>query len=194
MRSCLNDLTTRAFQLGGLLLQSSEVRASWKFFEPTIRMKFQARREGKISTRRMPETGAYGCTIRTRCLSIFRVLRVGQFMRRKTRFAEDSQARTEQGAWGCTRHSHGRTEFSALNNHMMRTASQSRPRGEADPGFRCAHPRYGFERQIAHSAGTGSRSRRMFRARPARNVPPSEIQRAQGMPGACCTGSLACEV
>src|SRR5258708_11575506 len=78
MRSCLNDLTTRAFQLGGLLLQSSEVRASWKFFEPTIGMKFQAWRKGKISTRRMPETGAYGGTIRTRCLSRFRVLRVGQ--------------------------------------------------------------------------------------------------------------------
>jgi hypothetical protein len=38
-----------------------------------------------------------------------------------------------------------------------------------------------------------SRSRRTFRARFAKNVPPSEIQRAQGMPGARCTRSLACE-
>jgi len=32
-----------------------------------------------------------------------------------------------------------------------------------------------------------------FRAMFARNVPPSEIQRAQGMPGARCARSLVCE-
>src|SRR5712671_2289860 len=41
---------------------------------------------------------------------------------------------------------------------------------------------------------TASRSRRRLRARFARNVPPSEIQRAQGMPGAQCARSLACEI
>jgi hypothetical protein len=41
---------------------------------------------------------------------------------------------------------------------------------------------------------TASRSRRRLRARFAKNVPPSEIQRAQGMPGARCTRSLACKI
>jgi hypothetical protein len=38
-----------------------------------------------------------------------------------------------------------------------------------------------------------SRSRRAIRARFARNVPPSEDQRAQGMPGARCARSLVCD-
>jgi hypothetical protein len=42
-------------------------------------------------------------------------------------------------------------------------------------------------------SSTTSRSRRAFRASFAGNVPPS-IQRAQGMPGARCTRSLACEI
>jgi hypothetical protein len=40
---------------------------------------------------------------------------------------------------------------------------------------------------------TASRSRRRLRARFARSVPPSEDQRAQGMPGAQCARSLACD-
>jgi hypothetical protein len=38
------------------------------------------------------------------------------------------------------------------------------------------------------------RSRRAFRASFSRNVPPSEDQRAQGMPGARCARSLACKM
>src|SRR6266403_1210116 len=37
------------------------------------------------------------------------------------------------------------------------------------------------------------RPRRAIRARFAKNVPPSEDQRAQGMPGARCTRSLVCD-
>src|SRR5258708_24145924 len=40
---------------------------------------------------------------------------------------------------------------------------------------------------------TASRSRGATRPRFARNVPPSEDQRAQGMPGARCTRSLVCD-
>jgi len=46
---------------------------------------------------------------------------------------------------------------------------------------------------LAMTANTASRSRRRLRARFARNVPPSEDQRAQGMPGARRARSLACE-
>ena len=42
-------------------------------------------------------------------------------------------------------------------------------------------------------AATTSRSRRMFCARLILNFPPSEDQRAQGMPGARCARSLACK-
>src|ERR1700730_384111 len=44
---------------------------------------------------------------------------------------------------------------------------------------------------FAHAA---SRSRRMFCASFIANVLPSKDQRAQGMPGAQCTRSLACEL
>src|SRR5260370_5796303 len=47
---------------------------------------------------------------------------------------------------------------------------------------------------LAMTPDTASRSRRTFRARFARNVPPSEDQRAQGMPGAQCARSLACKI
>jgi len=43
------------------------------------------------------------------------------------------------------------------------------------------------------AAATVSRSRRMFCARLILNFPPSEDQRAQGMPGARCARSLACK-
>src|SRR5260370_5449405 len=41
---------------------------------------------------------------------------------------------------------------------------------------------------------TTPRSRGAMRPRFAKNVRPSEIQRAQGMPGAQCARSLACEI
>ena len=46
--------------------------------------------------------------------------------------------------------------------------------------------------QTALFADIRSRSRRALRARFARNVLPSEVQKAQGMPGAQCARSLVC--
>src|SRR5258706_2569512 len=46
---------------------------------------------------------------------------------------------------------------------------------------------------LAMTTNIGARPRRASRARFAKYVPPSEIQRAQGMPGARCTRSLVCD-
>src|SRR5882757_7447353 len=46
---------------------------------------------------------------------------------------------------------------------------------------------------LAMTTNTGARPRRASRARFAKYVPPSEIQRAQGMPGGRCARSLVCK-
>ena len=46
---------------------------------------------------------------------------------------------------------------------------------------------------LAMTTNIGARPRRASRARFAKYVPPSEIQRAQGMPGGRCARSLVCK-